>query len=73
MKVHLIVLVKRTKEGKRPLPVNVDTNGKNGTMLDGTVIGNGNVCEMTLDENGHVTPTTKPGPNCLALTYLHRY
>ncbi|XP_053401964.1 sodium channel protein type 4 subunit alpha B-like isoform X1 [Mercenaria mercenaria] len=59
VKVHIIVLVKRTKEGKRPLPVNVDTNGKNGTMLDGTVIGNGNVCEMTLDENGHMTPTTK--------------
>ncbi|XP_060573372.1 sodium channel protein type 4 subunit alpha B-like isoform X4 [Ruditapes philippinarum] len=63
VKVHLIVLVKRTKEGKRALPVNVDTNGKNGTMLDGTVIGNGNVCEMTLDENGHVTPTTKPELN----------
>ncbi|KAH3854426.1 hypothetical protein DPMN_096968 [Dreissena polymorpha] len=59
VKVHMIVLVKRTRERKRPLPISMDTNGKNGALLDGSVIVNGNVCELTLEENGHVTPTTK--------------
>ncbi|WAR18929.1 SCuncharacterized [Mya arenaria] len=59
IKVHVIVVVKRTREKKRPLPVTVDSGGKNGTLLDGSVIGNGNVCEMTHEENGHITPSTK--------------
>lgn len=67
MKVHLIVWFKKKKESKRPLPVTIDSNGKNGTLLDGNAIGNGNVCELTLDENGHVAQSTKSGPG-FALT-----
>ncbi|KAL4238010.1 hypothetical protein ACF0H5_002721 [Mactra antiquata] len=59
VKVHLIVWFKKKKERKRPLPVTIDSNGKNGTLLDGNVIGNGNVCELTLDENGHMAQSTK--------------
>ena len=65
MKVHLIVLFKKSSERKRPLPITVSTpqeqNGKNGVIADGSVLGNGNVCEFPHEENGHITPTTKTG------------
>ena len=64
VKVHVIVLVKRTKERKRPLPVNAtDSSRKNGSVPDGQM-----GCGMTLEENGHITPTTKPGPPLPPLT-----
>ena len=60
------MLFKRSKERKRPIPNSISTpqdqNGKNGVLIaDGNVIGNGNVCEMPPEENGHITPSTKTG------------
>ena len=65
----MIVLFKKSSERKRPLPLTTsaaqEQNGKNGVIADGSVLGNGNVCEFPHEENGHITPSTKTG------TYSH--
>ena len=82
MKVHAIVMFKRSSERKRPIANSVSSpqeqNGKNGVLIaDGSVIGNGNVCELPNEENGHITPSTKTGslftltlPLCVFLVLL---